>query len=130
MSFSHLLSFVLFVFFGWRRRERRDQKCGEGEKVGQPVLNFAPVKSQVPDMGPEGHTSQSKISTNLIFQHTVSLLSFHLENLTFLTFDIFRKLLVLIRLCFLSGEFFNFTLLIRSSVAHTPLCSYALDNLH
>lgn len=74
--------------------------------------------------------SQSKISTNLIFQHTVSLLSFHLENLTFLTFDIFRKLLVLIRLCFLSGKFFNFTLLIRSSVAHTPLCSYALDNLH
>lgn len=80
-------------------------------------------------MGPEAHMSRSKISTNLVIQHTVSRLSFHLENLTFLTFDIFRKVLVLIRLHFLSEEFFNFTLLIRSRVAHTPLCSCALDNL-
>lgn len=32
-SFPHLHSFVLFVLFGWRRRQGRDQKCGDGGKV-------------------------------------------------------------------------------------------------
>lgn len=64
----------------------------EGGKVKSCLLQtLPPDKDHIPDTGPEGYMSQSKIITKLVFQHTDSLLSFHPADLPFLTFDIFRK---------------------------------------